>query len=113
MGNDIESINPEVRLEVINMTKNLDKRLENLYHLIENDILSKLMFSPNDISYYKVSFSGPPPLSFNHINLAAANDTYSARSFISRIDTTLKVSCLGLIRAPYVLLIKEQPKLTG
>lgn len=56
MGNNLDEINPGIRLEVINMTKNLDKRLENLYHLIENDILSKLMFSPNDISFYKVCF---------------------------------------------------------
>ena len=55
MGKNLEEINPEIRLEIINMTGNLDRRLENMYHLIENDILSKLMFSPNDISFYKAS----------------------------------------------------------
>ena len=47
-------VEDSLRLEVINHTVNLDKRLEKLYELIENDLLGNLMFSPNYIAPYKV-----------------------------------------------------------
>ena len=43
-----------VRLDVINSTVNIDKRLVKLYDLIENDLLGCLQYSVNYIAPYKV-----------------------------------------------------------
>ena len=55
----MEEVEDLLRLDVINSTVNVDKRLEKLYELIENDLLGNLMFSPNYISPYKVGTPAP------------------------------------------------------
>lgn len=52
-----EAVEDANRLQVINHTVNLDKRLRKLYELIENDLMGSLMFSPNDIAPFKVALS--------------------------------------------------------
>lgn len=51
----METIKDTLRLDVINHTNNLDKRLFKLYDLIESDLLGPLVCSPNYISSYKAS----------------------------------------------------------
>ena len=47
-------VEESLRLEIINHTVNLDKRLRKLYELIESDLLGSLVVSPNDIAPYRV-----------------------------------------------------------
>jgi hypothetical protein len=51
----IEKVEDQLRLQVINSTINIDKRLVNLYQLIENDLLGSLQFSVSYIAPYGVS----------------------------------------------------------
>lgn len=53
----IEKVEEQLRLQVINSTINIDKRLVNLYQLIENDLLGSLQFSTGYIAPYGVSSS--------------------------------------------------------
>lgn len=53
-------IKDTLRMDVINHTINLDKRLSKLYDLIENELLGPLVCSSNYISSYKVC-----PLAWN------------------------------------------------
>lgn len=46
------------RLQIINSTVNVDKRLVKLFELIETDILAKIVHSSQTIAPYKVSISG-------------------------------------------------------
>jgi len=50
----MHELGDKLRLEVINNTVNLDKRLAKLYELIENDLLGSLKFTPANIASYKV-----------------------------------------------------------
>ena len=43
-----------VRQDIINSSVNIDKRLTNLYDLIENDILGSLQYGCNYVAPYKV-----------------------------------------------------------
>ncbi len=52
----MEKVKDTLRMDVINNTINLDKRLFKLYDLIENELLGTLVCSSNYISSYKVSF---------------------------------------------------------
>jgi len=49
----MHELGDKLRLEVINNTVNLDKRLAKLYELIENDLLGSLKFTPANIASYK------------------------------------------------------------
>ncbi len=51
----IEKVEDQLRLQVINSTININKRLVNLYELIENDLLGSLQFSVGYIAPYGVS----------------------------------------------------------
>ena len=53
----MEQIKDTLRIDVINNTNNLDKRLSKLYDLIENELLGPLVCSSNYISSYKVRLS--------------------------------------------------------
>ncbi len=50
----MHELGDKLRLEVINNTVNLDKRLSKLYELIENELLGSLTFTPASIASYKV-----------------------------------------------------------
>ena len=45
------------RLDIINSTVNVDKRLVKLFELIETDLLAKIVHSTQTIAPYKVSSS--------------------------------------------------------
>lgn len=51
----IGKVEDQLRLQVINSTININKRLVNLYELIENDLLGSLQFSVGYIAPYGVS----------------------------------------------------------
>jgi hypothetical protein len=55
----MEKVEEKMRLQVINSTVNIDKRLIKLYELIENDLLGRLQFSVSYIAPYGVSFPTP------------------------------------------------------
>lgn len=56
----MEKVEDKVRLQVINSTVNIDKRLIKLYELIENDLLGRLQYTVSYIAPYGVR----PALSF-------------------------------------------------
>ena len=53
---EMEKVRDTLRMDVINNTINLDKRIFKLYDLIENELLGGLVCSSNYISSYKVGF---------------------------------------------------------
>lgn len=60
----VENMDETKRLEIINSTVNVDKRLVKLFELIETDLLANILHSTQTIAPYKVS-SSPIP-SHNH-----------------------------------------------
>lgn len=57
----LERAEERVRLQAINSSVNIGKRLCKLYGLIENDLLGRLQQSCNSISPYKVRGRAPGP----------------------------------------------------
>ncbi len=53
-----------VRQDIINSSVNIDKRLTNLYDLIENDILGSLQYGCNYVAPYKVRKRPCPMICF-------------------------------------------------
>lgn len=66
----IERVEEQMRLQVINSTINIDKRLTNLYQLIEDDLLGSLQFSTNYIAPY-----GVRPNFFNCLRLIQSKES--------------------------------------
>lgn len=51
----VDDMNETKRLQIINSTVNVDKRLVKLFELIETDLLAKIVHSTQTIAPYKVS----------------------------------------------------------
>lgn len=53
----VDDMDVTKRLDIINSTVNVDKRLVKLFELIETDLLAKIVHSTQTIAPYKVSSS--------------------------------------------------------
>ena len=69
---EMEKVKITLRMDVINNTTNLDKRIFKLYDLIENELLGLLVCSSNYISSYKVR---------SHCKLIADDSPFIRRYF--------------------------------
>ena len=78
---------------------NVDKRLEKLYELIENDLLGNLMFSPNYISPYKVGTPAP----FMPLTPRLALSSAQSRSKCCKEELQVCVICTPGSRPPHNL----------
>lgn len=60
-GFDEDPVSTRSRLEIMNLTVNIDKRIRNLFERIEKDILSTVCSQNMQIAPYTAVYVAPPP----------------------------------------------------